>query len=119
MNRTPLLAIFLMSACASPRQERYLQVSALEVDEGTLVALSLDSIDAPHILLGPEDREAEVFIGESGTEDGLHALVQLDGAIVSVEAWERTNGVESWRSTTSTTVHGPGRCSDPERFLAR
>lgn len=119
MNRISFLALLLMSACASPRQERYLQVSALEVDEGTLVALSLDSITAPRILLGPEDREAEVFIGESGTEDGLHALVQLDGKVVSVEAWERANGVESWRSTRSTTVLPPGRCSDPERFLAR
>ena len=118
MNRTAILALLVMTGCASPRQERFLQVSATQVDEGTLVALRMAEIVAPQVLLDPDHSEAEIFVGEEN-EDGYHALVQVDGALVSVEAWERKGGVETRRERQTTTIRTAGRCSDPERFLAR
>lgn len=118
MNRTAILALLAMTGCASPRHERFLQVSAVEVDGGTLVDLRLDEVVAPQVLLDPEHGEAEIFVGDEN-EDGYHALVQVDGGLVSVEAWERKDGVETWRERRTTTIRTPGRCSDPERFLAR
>jgi hypothetical protein len=118
MNRTITFALLAMTGCASPRHERFLQVSATQVDEGTLVGLQVDEIVAPAVLLDSGNGEAQIFVGDED-ENGYHALVQVDGPLVSVEAWERKDGVETWRERRTATIRTPGRCSDPERFLAR